>query len=92
MTKTKKASSKKELYKLTLSLGADSYTKSGISILDCLQKMEPKTNVKSVGKFVCEYKGKKSAIPITINRTKLQRIFTKQIELEMFAKRLSILL
>ena len=93
MTKTKKAPSKKvDLYKLTLSLGAETYTESGKTILECLKKMKPKTNPKAVGKFVCEYKGKESAIPITINRTKMERLFSKPIELEMFAKRLSVLL
>ena len=89
---TKKTTKKKDEYVLTMTLGVEKFTTKGASILACLKKIKPFKTAKSVGKFELDYKGKHSAIPVTLNRVQVVRIFTKPVELELFAKRLSILL
>lgn len=72
-------------------IGADTYEKSGKSILEALQKIKPKSFM-GIAKVETTVNGKSSKIPLRLVPTKMMRLFAKPIEMELFAKRLQTLL
>ena len=76
---------------MTFTIGADVHTASGESILQCLENIKP-TRYLGFGKVTVTQNGKESAIPVRFNTLKLQRVFEKQVDRELFAKRIGILL
>lgn len=88
--KIEKNSSIQNFFKVTLDIGGIIYTETGNTILEAITKMHPQVS-KQYGSISIEHDGKLSKLPIKMNPTRLQRIFSKQNELSMFAKRLSTL-
>lgn len=79
-------------YTLTFKLGDTTQTKKGDTIVSCLRKMKDPKLAKSAGVFLVEYRGQKSKTTVKLNPTQLQRVFAKPLEMDLFAKRLEILL
>ena len=78
-------------YSVTFNIGADSYKGKGETFYEALCQVKPKS-FKGLCHVVAEHKGKVTKLPIKVYPTKLERLFSKPIELELFAKRLATLL
>lgn len=101
-TKTLKKPKPKQDFSVTFEFGGDKQTTKGVDVLDCIRKMKAPSVVKSAGTFYVEYPKKVeggtktirqfSKVPIQVNGTKIKQIFGKDIEKQLLAKRLSILM
>lgn len=78
------------MYSVKLSLGSEVYEKKGKSIYDALLKIKPK-QYKSMGRFQITHKGVTSDIPLRLTPNRLKNLFAKDLNLEIFAKRLDTL-
>ena len=87
MAKNKKIS---DDFEVVLKIGNDVYTSSGETILHALKEMDPRFS-KGIGSMEITYKGTMTRIPIKLTPTKLERIFGRPVDLEIFAKRLNTL-
>ena len=76
---------------LSFQIGKDTYKAEGKDVLACLKKIKPKSYM-GMGKLQVIDGKKSSALPIAIVPLKMERIFTKPLEMEMFAKRIQTLL
>ncbi len=78
-------------YSVTFTIGVDTHTGEGASILEALQAVKP-TNYRGLAKIMVTENGVAHDIPIKLTPIFLQRLFARPIDLELFAKRLSVLL
>ena len=79
------------LFKLSLALDGKIYQTNGKTIYDALSKIKP-VSAKGWGTVEIIYDGRKSKIPLRINPTNLKRMFEKDVDRALFAKRLLTLL
>jgi len=80
------------LYCVTISVGNDTLTASGDTLLQALQSLLPRDLKKGIGKIMVTCGDKGIKMPLHLTKNKLERLFYKPIELELFAKRLQIML
>jgi len=78
-------------FTIKLDIGKNTYKTSGKTLLEALQKVKPKDYI-GWGYIEVTTKDKSSKIPIKLVPAKLQRIFEKPIEMELYAKRLTALI
>lgn len=78
-------------YVISFSVGGDTYTAEGATILEALQKIKPKKYL-GICKVEAMRDGKKSRVPLKLVPITMRRIFEKPLELELLAKRLTVLL
>lgn len=76
---------------MILYLGKDTYSSKGMSIYECLEKIKP-TRFLGITKIELTINGKLSRIPMKFVPLKIQRIFQKDLDRELFAKRLQTLI
>ena len=79
-------------YFLTFRIGSGVYKAAGASVLEALSSLKPKQFGKGFATLEVLHNGKTSKLPIKIFPTKLERIFSKQWELQLFAKRVATLI
>lgn len=87
-----KTRAKKVQFKVLLTVGQDVYTVKGPSLLAALSKVQLKNNPRGYATIQIETGERDYKIPIKINPLRLKRIFLKEWELVLFAKRLTTLL
>lgn len=76
---------------LKFTIGQDVYEADADTILDALKQIKP-TRYLGFGSVTVTEDGKTHEVPIKLVPVKLQRIFEKDYEMELFAKRISVLL
>ena len=76
---------------IELNIGSDTYKGKGETLLEALQSIHPKRYV-GFGTVRAVIDGRASKAPLRLVPVKLQRIFEKPIEMELFAKRLATIL
>mgnify|MGYP001602083056 CR=1 FL=1 len=79
-------------FKIKFTLGNNVYDVSGETIYKALSQIKLEEQTKGIGTFVVEHKGKTSRVPIKIFPAKLNRIFNRQDDLQLFSKRLTFLI
>jgi hypothetical protein len=82
---------KTPVYKIELNIGKNTYKTSGKTLLEALQKVKPKDYI-GWGNILVTHGGKESKIPLKLVPAKLKVLFEKDIEMQLFAKRLSTLI
>lgn len=78
-------------YTVSFSVGGDTYTAEGATILEALQKIKPKKYI-GICKVEAVRDGKKSRVPLKLVPITMKRIFEKPLELAILAKKLTVLL
>lgn len=78
-------------FTLSLSVNGKDITKSGNTILDCLNQITPNWG-KGIGYIWITYNNKTSKIPIRLTPVKLERLFGREVDRALFAKRLITLM
>lgn len=93
MAKTTKAKTEKPKGKCVVkfSIAGEVYTGHGATILEALKEIKPRRYM-GLCKVEATVGDKTSKIPITLVPTKMKRLFEKPLEMELFAKRLEVLL
>lgn len=92
MAKTKKTGTKKDTeVVVTLTIGSDSYTGSANSFEEAFRKITP-SKFSGAVKMIVNSGGSLSGVPIRLTPIRLQRIFALDWEMDLFIKRLKILL
>lgn len=90
MAKAKTTPKKKKLVSMRFCIGDNEYKSDGETVLEALQNIKPK-NYLGYGSVYLTLADKESAIPLRINKYKLERIFSNATDLALFAKRLETL-
>ncbi len=78
-------------YTITLTMGKDIYSAVAPTIFEALSKIAP-TSFISMATLSVEHNGKEKEIPLRLIPIRLKRIFSKEWELRLFAKRIGTLL
>ncbi len=78
---------------ISLAIGSDVHEGSGENILDALVQIKRPTDYgKGLGQITVIVNGHVSKLPIKLVPIKMQRIFEKPVEMELFAKRVQTLI
>lgn len=88
----KKATQKVDKYSVSLTVGNDVFKSTGTTLLEALSKLLPNPAKHGVGIFRVDYGTKGLKMPMLVNKNKMDRLFAKPVELEIFAKRLGLML
>lgn len=80
-----------QFFSVKLTLNNKVYETKDKTILGAIKKLKP-INFKGMGHFEFMNKEKTSKFPIKFNQTKMIRLFSKDLEKELLAKKVSILL
>lgn len=86
-----KTTTKDPKYKVVFQIGKDTYKGSGATLVAALKKIKPK-NFIGFGTIRVTVDGKESKLPVRLVPVKLERLFSKDIELRLFAKRIETLI
>lgn len=78
-------------FSVSIEVAGKTFKGNGPTILEALKAVENSSFDKGIGRIQVERLGKVSKIPIKIPYLRLQRLFTKKYEMELFAKRLNTL-
>lgn len=76
---------------VVFSIGSDVYTGVGETVLEALKTIKPKNYLGEV-RVSATISGKTASVPFRAVPLQLRRVFEKPIEMELFAKRLQVLL
>jgi hypothetical protein len=79
-------------YKLEVTIGEKTYKASGKTMYGALKKIKPKDYSKSGGYIKTFVRGKEGGLPLKMPAIKLEQIFEKPVNLELFAKRIEAIL
>jgi hypothetical protein len=85
----KKAKPKAEGYSVILTIGAEVFSAAGATLLDALNEIKPRGVVKAIGKLEVTNGARALKMPLHLNKTKIERLFYKPLELALFAKRIT---
>lgn len=85
------AKKKKKAVQMVIAIGDNSYRSEGDTVADALAAIKP-TSFLGFGSVRVTVDGVESAIPLRINKYKLERIFSNKTDMALFAKRIQTLL
>ena len=85
------AETKKPTHELRLLIGDKVYKGKGNNTFSALKKIKLPKDLKAIGHIEAVVDGKLFNFPITLYPIKMKRLFAKEWELELLAKRLDVL-